>query len=231
MVATAQQAYRIAEAETVTEHKNEEAPTTVKLLDYPPRGEVCNGNSNNNPPNLVAAVGPFPEQHAARMLVTRSLSTDGTLDAVSIKLELELDDLTMPEMKTLGLNALKLETEIIETFFGADVSLSHPQDFATGYPLEDDDFGADAGAAVPARLLDIGKTQNNAYFVNVRVGAQTAKLFGSTRKLVRQLARAGLDLSPETISEKLALNFACRAITKPSTNGRYLQVVALFPAA
>lgn len=229
MTATATRPQRVVAPNATTEHRNDEAPTPLESNDHPLKIIASNGNSND-PPNPVASASPLP-QRAARMLATRSLSADGTLDAVSIKLELELDDLTMPEMKTLGVNALRLENEIIEAFYGVCASPPPAQDFPNGHQPEEDDFGADAASAVPARLLDIGKTHNNAYFINVRVGAQTAKFFGSTRKLVRQLSRAGLDLTPEAISEKLALNFACRATTRPSTNGRYLQVVALFPAA
>jgi hypothetical protein len=33
-------------------------------------------------------------------------------------------------------------------------------------------------------LLDIGKASNNIYFINVRVGRKTARLFGTARQLV-----------------------------------------------
>lgn len=229
MVATALRPHRIVEPNAVVHDHIPEFPT-VNLPDCPPRTAASNGSTGSGPPSAVAEASPLPE-HAARMLVTRSSSRDGTLDVVSVRLELELDTLTMPEMKTLGLNALKLETEIIDTYFDAQASTVKPHTFANGHQEQHDTYGEDASAAVPATLLDIGKTKSNAYFINVKVGTKIATLFGSTKKLVSQLARAGLDLTPDAISEKLALNFACRALTKPSTNGRYLQVVKLFPAA
>jgi len=206
-----------------------DAPT-VKILDVSPRLAASNGHASTRPPTPATDGGALPE-HAARMLLTRSLSADGTLDVVSVRLELELDVLTLPEMQTLGLNALKLETGIIETYFAAHPAVAAPPAPANGASAAGQPTDEEAAAAVAARLLEIGKTENSVYFINVKVGAQTARLFGSARKLVAQLARAGLDLTPEAISEKLALNFDCRATTKLSANGRYLQVVKLFPAA
>lgn len=229
MVATTLRPHRTVELNAAAHDHIPEFPT-VTLLECPPSTAARNGSTGSGPPSVVAEASPLPE-HAARMLVTRSVSRDGSLDAVSVRLELELDALTMPQMKTLGLNALKLETEIIETYFDSQASTSKPQAFANGRQEQHHNYGEDASAAVPATLLDIGKTKSNAYFINVKVGMKTATLFGSTKSLVSQLARAGLDLTPDAISENLALNFACRALTKPNTNGRYLQVVKLFPAA
>jgi hypothetical protein len=226
MIATAKRPYHVVEGDAEAEELYDERQEPVELADCPPLQQADAGDYDTCSP--VAATGS-PPTHSGRMLV-RSLSTNGKVEVVSVKLDLPFDSLTARQIVAQALNALKLETEIIEAYFSGAVS--HP---AAPFPVNGNRQVADSTAeeeesAVTATLVDIGKTKSNAYFINVKVGAQTARLFGHRRELVTQLARAGVDLTPEAISEKLALNTPCRAITKPSKNGQYLQVIKLFPA-
>lgn len=226
MIAATKRSYHIVEHDAEAEELYAEMPEGVELADCPPVQQTDAGDSDTCSP--VAATSSLPV-HSGRMLV-RSLSTKGKVEVVSVKLELPLAALTPAEIKAQGLTALRLEAEIIEAYFSSAASPPSASVAVNGYRQFADSAAQEEEAAVPATLLDIGKTKNNAYFINVKVGAQTARLFGHRRDLVTQLARAGVDLTPEAISERLALNTPCRAITKPSNDGRYLLVVKLFPA-
>lgn len=167
----------------------------------------------------------------SRMLLRRSMSPDGFIDSVSVEIELGVEGLSAGDIKTKGLKALLLESEIAQGYLGSLPAKSKlPLQGRSQKPKHNGASG-NGMLGVPARLLDIGMTRNNNYFINVRIGKRTAKLFGNTYQLVAKLAKAGQDLTPDAISEGLNLNFPCRALTKPSEDGRYLNVVDLFPAA
>jgi hypothetical protein len=66
-------------------------------------------------------------------------------------------------------------------------------------------------------------------FLNVQVNGRTAKLFGSPKQLEAALTNAGFpDIE---ITEGVQLNLPCQAIAAPSPDGRYLNIVQVFPEA
>ena len=167
----------------------------------------------------------------SRMLLRRSLSPDGFIDSVSVEIELGVEGLSAGDIKTKGLKALLLESEIAQGYLGNLPAKSKLPLQARAQNRNHNGVAGNGGSGVPARLLDIGMTRNNNYFINVKIGKRTAKLFGNAYQLVAKLAKAGQDLTPDAISEGLRLNFPCRALTKPSDDGKYLNVVDIFPAA
>jgi hypothetical protein len=86
--------------------------------------------------------------------------------------------------------------------------------------------------AESARLLSIGGLDGKwgrRLFIAVQVNGRTAKLFGTPNQLAAALASAGYP--NREIAEGLALDVPCRAITKPSADGRFLNVEQLLPLA
>ncbi|MBK6795252.1 MAG: hypothetical protein IPG76_00205 [Acidobacteria bacterium] len=189
--------------------------------DYDPASECITSDDFDTCSRLTTAaqltVSP------SRMCLKRSLSPDGGIDSVSIEIDLSIGGLSAQEIKARGLKALELETEITEEYLAGLPPAAKTK--------TQNSFAEGNGLAVPAKLVDIGKTNNNCHFINVKLGEKTARLFGSRKQLVIMLAKAGQDLTPEAISEGLRLDFACRAITRPSSDGKYLNVVELLPAA
>jgi hypothetical protein len=194
------------------------------------------GTDNDDDPGLETCiatdVGALATGSSSRMVIKRSLSPDGHIDSVSVKIDLSIDGLSAQAIRAKGLKALALETEIIQSHFAGDLP-SQPLHLAKPPAISQSGNGVDSGEgpAVPARLLDIGRTRNNHYFINVKVSGKMARLFGSPVQLVRHLAGIGHDLTPAAISEGLQLDFSCRAITKLSDDGRYLNVIRLLPTA
>lgn len=178
---------------------------------------------------IAVGVGTPESNPPTRMLVKRSLSADGHVDSVSITIDLSIDGLTAQQIKAKGLKALRLETELAQEYLvsfppPATANRANAQAVAATNDTDEERFAA------PARLLDISKAKNNTYFINVKVGGKQARLFGTARQLVTQLAGIGQDLTPEAISDGLQLDYACRAVTELGGDGRYLKVVKLLPA-
>lgn len=227
MSLAAQRKYHIVEPNEVPQEPLEDESELLDP-DYESKTELDSGDTLDTCSAVGAglpASGP-----PTRMQVERRLSPDGGVNSVSVAIDLAIDGLTTQEIKVKGLKALRLETEIAEEYLA-----NSPLPAALGKIKAKAKTKAGASDAekfaAPARLLDIGKAKNNTYFINVKVSGKQARLFGSARQLVTQLASIGQDLTPEAISDGLQLDYACRAVTKLSDDGRYLNVVKLLPAA
>src|SRR4030095_14256758 len=87
--------------------------------------------------------------------------------------------------------------------------------------------------AVPAKLLDIGGLDSKSggrLFITVLVHGQTStKLFGNPKQLGDQLTAAGFPTQAQQVQEGITLNLPCRVTTKPSTDGKYLNVERVLP--
>jgi len=228
-MAIATQRRRIVEAPEEIPGKPNYDHELIQSGDEPQTGHGNGADLNTCSAAQAGAAGFEP---LARMVIKRSLSPDGHIDSVSVQIDLAIEGLSAQEIKAKGIKALGLEMQIIQDHLA---SLLPPQPLSLVRPKTADTSGngnAETEAfAAPARLLDIGKTKNNHYFINVKVGSKTAKLFGSPVQLVKHLAGIGQSLTPAAISEGQQLDFSCRAITKLSDDGRYLNVVRLLPAA
>lgn len=226
MTATAQRKHHVV---GFNEDPEEQLEQQDEPLDeeYEPEVEWNGDQDLDTCSPVVAASVSIPP---SRMLLKRSLSPDGRIDSVSVEIELGIDGLSALEIKARGLRALKLEDEIAQRHLTTPAPPASPPAQPKLQPKTQNGFAKGNGHVASARLIDIGRTRNNCYFINVQVGNKTAKLFGSRQRLVAELAKAGQDLTPEAISEGLRLNYFCRAVTEPSSDGRFLNVVQLFPA-
>src|SRR5437879_1541536 len=80
---------------------------------------------------------------------------------------------------------------------------------------------------VSTRMIDIGKVNGKwgeRLRINVQVGDRRCRLFGSADQLALQIARAGFHMNPEDIEDGRRLNVACLVVTKPSDDGKYLNI-------
>jgi hypothetical protein len=167
---------------------------------------------------------------AGVLLIKRSISPDGRIDSIPVQIDLLLSGQPASQIKAQAKRALKLQTEIIREYL-SDVAESDGEqnglsiiDPMSPLPLPGE----------PARLLDIGALEGKwgpRYFINVKVGSQMARLFGNPKQLVKHLVGVGLILTPEAISAGLQLDLPCRAVIERSADGRFLNVVAIYPAS
>jgi len=67
-------------------------------------------------------------------------------------------------------------------------------------------------------------------FLNVEVQGRTAKLFGYRQQLAEALTAIGAGSVATVLREGMAVDLPCRAIVKPTDDGRFLNVEQLLPA-
>jgi hypothetical protein len=161
----------------------------------------------------------------AQMLVKRSLSPDGRIDSVSLEFSFDVREESAGDIKSRALRALKLQTEIVQSFIG-------PRNGNINARSNGNKNAREGNGVVAARMLDLGIAQT-AYgervFVNFDVNGRRARLFGSEESILQAIAAAGKRLGSDAIEHGLMLNVPCRVTTEQ--NGKYLNVTKVFAAA
>ena len=67
-------------------------------------------------------------------------------------------------------------------------------------------------------------------YIAVQSNGQTLKFFGSRKQLADAITAAGFPNMAERLDEGKQLNVPCRVVTKPSEDGRYVNVEQVLPA-
>ncbi len=185
----------------------------------------ANGNKPPRPPKVksTSPIPPVPVQ----MMMKRSVSPDGRIDSVSVEFSLPVSGYSNDEIKQRALSTLELQKEIVGAFLKLNGSKASPAlTQAPQKPATSD------GKPVFARLIDIGKV-NGKYgerlSLNVQINGRTSRLFGSPKQLAEHIQAAGYEIDPANLEPGLRLNLACRVVTKPSDDGKYLNVEKVLP--
>ncbi len=166
---------------------------------------------------------------SAQMLIKRSVSPDGRIDSVSVEFSMPVSESTNGEIKDKALKTLLLQKEIVGTFLklnGQKAPDSAAQNPQPSTPAKTD------GKPVFARMIDIGKVNGKwgeRLCINLQVNNRWPKIFGSADQLATHIARAGYHMDPADIEDGRRLNLACLVITKPSDDGKYLNVERVLP--
>jgi hypothetical protein len=191
----------------------------------------------------VIPVSPEPNEQAAlpkkrtqrhtdgfvQMLIKRSVSPDGRIDSLSVEFSMPVADTANGEIKAKALNTLKLQKEIVADFLKLNGSKPAAFPPPASKPPEP---APENGQPVFARLIDIGKVNGKwgeRLSLNVQINGRTLRLFGSAKQLAERIQSAGYEIDPTNLEPGLRLNLACRVTTKPSDDGRYLNVEKVLP--
>jgi hypothetical protein len=67
------------------------------------------------------------------------------------------------------------------------------------------------------------------FYINVEVSGAAIKLFGNKRQLGDYVAAAGFPNIADRLEQGMMLNLPCRVITKPSPDGKYLNIEQVLP--
>jgi hypothetical protein len=175
--------------------------------------------------------GRSTDQGSAQMLIKRSVSPDGRIDSVSVEFSMAVSEIPSGEIRAKALSTLRLQKEIVADFLKLQGEKSAaPQPPPPPKPPEP---GPQNGQPVFARLVDVGKVKgkDDRLYFNVAINGRSLRLFGSAKQLAEQIRSAGYELDPQQIAPGLRLNLACRAVTKPSEDGRYVNVLKVLPLA
>lgn len=192
------------------------------------------GRGSDKPPTRTARrAGNGGNGNGAVMLLKRSVSPDGHIDSLSVEFSCPVGAVTTATIKQQATAILALQGEITAGFLKTN---------GNGGTSRVPDNGNDAPNAVSAQLLSVGSLNGKwgrRLFINVLVNGQTqSKLFGTPQELAGALAAAGYPnfagaSNPTNLAaqmnEGVQLNLPCRVTTKPSKDGKYVNVDRVLP--
>ncbi len=161
------------------------------------------------------------------MLIKRCVTPDGRIDSVSVEFSMPVADISNGEIKDKALRTLQLQKEIVGALLKPNGEKAPAKAAPTPAPILLGNRGNGDSKPVFARMIDIGKVNGKwgeRLCINVQVSDHRCRLFGSADQLALQIARAGYHMNPEDIEDGRRLNLACLAVTKPSDDGRYLNI-------
>ncbi len=208
------------------------------------RKEAANGKTGHKDvsdpaPQPVPSVQPNSE-----MLLKRSVSPDGRIDALSVELSCPISGLSAAEIMEKARRGLSLQRDITALFLETEESRSEKRGTHGSWDGNgsarsrisettdgsDDSEDTDESEAVPAKLQQVGE-MNTRYgmrmFIGVQIGSDNLKLFGSRKQLGEHLVTAGYADWQSRLRPGLKLNLPCRAVTVE--NGEYINVERLLP--
>lgn len=173
-------------------------------------------------------VAPDQGRHAGPvvMLLKRSVSPDGRIDSLSVEFSAEVDGMVANEVADRAARLLALQTAIVKGFLAGAKSGNGTQ------PKAEQNNGANG--AVLAEMVNIGGTEGKwgrRLFIGFQANGQSLRLYGNQTQLAEVIRNAGFARMAERIEEGVALRVPCRVITKPSPDGRYVNIDRVLPVA
>ncbi len=165
----------------------------------------------------------------AVMMLKRSVSPDGRIDSLSVELSCQIEQLSAADIRIRAANMLKLQSEIAGSFLNANGKRNG----------NTNGNGNQAGKtsetqAIPAKMLSIGSTNGKwgpRFFISFQANGHALKLFGTTKQLAEAVMAAGFNYSEEDVADGVYLNLPCRIVTKPSADGRFLNIDRVLPGS
>jgi hypothetical protein len=204
-------------AEDVTGHEDAPAATVGAA----PSGEP----PESVPPRRRRA--PKEPPSPTHMIIKRSVSPDGRIDSVSVEFSTPVLDLQVGEIKERALKTLQLQREIVASFLKLNGHVGQPAASPQLAPIERNGDGF----PVLARMLDIGKVNGkwgDRLCIVFDMNGNRTRLFGSPKQLAEHIGAAGYRIRPEEITAGLRLNLPCQVVTKPSDDGKYVNIERVF---
>jgi hypothetical protein len=160
------------------------------------------------------------------MLLKRSVSPDGRIDSLSVEFSMPVEKLSVADIKNLAQRSLSLQSQIVGSFLT-------PKGNGKDQPRPAEQAAPEENGAIPARITGVraGNTRwGRSLYVAFEVRGKTLRLFGSRKRLGEVFTAAGFPNQSRTFSEGLDLNLPCRVVVKPTPDGRFFNIVRIFPA-
>jgi hypothetical protein len=168
-----------------------------------------------------AAPAEMPPSPTSQMLIKRSVSPDGRIDSLSVEFSCPVDGAPVRDIVERAAKILRLQGQIATQFL-------HPASPTNGEGQE-----PDSDRAVPARLLSIGGMDGKwgrRLFIVVQLNGHTARIFGNPKQLSEHIKAAGFPELASQIVEGARLMVACRVVTRPGKDPRYVEIEQVLPA-
>lgn len=154
----------------------------------------------------------------SQMHLKRSVSPDGRIDSLSVEFDCPVEEQSLEDTVVQARRILELQAEIVGQF----MRRGSPKDFRQ----------ARESGATPARMLVVGGLDGKwgrRLFIRFDVEGRPLRLFGARKQLADSIAAAGFPDLADEVAEGVRLNVPCRVMTKPSDDGRFLNIVKVLP--
>jgi hypothetical protein len=164
----------------------------------------------------------------AQLILKRSVSPDGRIDSLSVEVTTPVATFSGPEITATARQVLGAQTAIITEFLARTPKPNGQRPNGNGASRQDE-----KSPAAPARVVGIGGMDGKwgrRLFLTIEAEGRHLRLFGNRKELAERLAGAGWRFMAGDITEGLTLDVPCRILTKPTPDGRYLNVEQLLPA-
>ena len=175
-----------------------------------------------------AAEQSAPSGNDAQMLLKRSVSPDGRIDSLSVEFSCAVDGIPAGDIKARAIRTLELQAGIVQSFLASNGKENGRQ--PNGQPTQGPGAPNGAQSALMLSVGGINTKWGRRLYIAIQANGQTLKFFGSRKNLADALVGAGYSQLAERIDEGKALNVPCRVVTKPSEDGRYINVEQVLPA-
>jgi len=157
------------------------------------------------------------------MHIKRSVSRDDKINSLSITLSYPVESGSSGEVKEDAKRLISVLSEITDQFKQENGKA----------PMERNAAPNSGNGSLPAQILSVGGMKGTwggrRLFLNFEVNGQTLKLFGNRNELAKYIGYAGFPDLSERIGEGTILNLPCRVVTKPSEDGKYVNVERVYP--
>jgi len=170
---------------------------------------------------------PASNNLPAMMTLKRSVSPDGRIDSLSVELSCQIEQTSAADIKSRAGAMLRLQSEIAGGFLSVNGKRN-------GNGNGNRASKAPEAQPIPAKMLSIGSTNGKwgpRFFISFQANGQALKLFGTTKQLAEAVIAAGFNYSEEDVAEGVSLNLPCRIVTKPSADGRFLNIDQVLPGS
>jgi hypothetical protein len=158
----------------------------------------------------------------SQMLLKRSVSPDGRIDSLSVEFSCSTQEQPTEEVRRRARRVLELQSAIVDEFLNTGGGTA-PRSSRDGDEQ-----------AVEARMLRVGGLDTRwgrRLYINIEVNGDTLKLFGSRKQLSEAIEAAGYPNRADNVEEGARLDLLCRVTTRPSEDGRYVNIDTVLPAA
>jgi len=136
-----------------------------------------------------------------------------------------VDKIPSNEIVSRAVRTLQLQAEIVQGFLAANAK-------ENGRRPESAHSAPHGNGAAPGQMLSIGGINTKwgrRLYISFQSNGQTLKFFGSRKQLAEAIVGAGFPNLAERLDEGKQLNVGCRIVTKPSEDGKYINVEQVLP--
>lgn len=175
---------------------------------------------------------PAPTE-ASRVLIKRSVSPDGKIDALSVEVSAPIGDASASEAETRAGKLLAMGDRIVDRFLERNGGAERPSRSREHRSASREERPRRRDRATPAELMTVrgedGKWGRRLY-ITVRTDDGYLRLYGSENELAEHLADAGYPELSDRIEEDFSLRVPCRILTERNEGG-YVEITRVLPPA